>query len=129
RFERGKSKGQLTRSDTVSWNEKSWVVGVQIDNRAKAYDWNELKAKRVIHDKIGSTPIAVALASDDESFIAFERNADEQFVERNDSLVSSLHTFDFAGRSSDGSRARLLKSYQEFWHSWKQFHPETEAYK
>lgn len=129
RFERGKSKGQLTRSDTVSWNEKSWVVGVQIDNRAKAYDWNELKAKRVIHDKIGSTPIAVALASDDQSFIAFERNADEQFVVRNDSLVSSLHTFDFAGRSSDGSRARLLKSYQEFWHSWKQFHPETEAYK
>ncbi|HEY9488361.1 MAG TPA: DUF3179 domain-containing (seleno)protein, partial [Chryseosolibacter sp.] len=35
RFERGKSKSQLTRTDTLSWNDKSWVVGVQIDNRAK----------------------------------------------------------------------------------------------
>ena len=129
RFEKGKSKGKLTRTDTVSWSDKSWVVGIQVEKFAKAYDWNELKTKRVIHDDIGSRPVVVALASDDHSFVAFERNADERFFIRNDSLVSSLHKFDFAGRSRDGSGARLVKSYQEFWHSWKQFHPQTEVYK
>jgi hypothetical protein len=128
RFEKGQSKGDLTRTDTLSWNDKSWVVGVQADNRAKAYDWNELKAERVIHDRIGTKPVVVAVAYDNQSFIVLERHADEEFVIRNDSLVSALHAFDFAGRGRDGTQARIVNSYQEFWHSWKQFHPETEIY-
>ena len=129
RFEKGKSKGALTRTDTVSWNDKSWVIGVQAGNFSKAYDWNELKAKRIIHDKIGATPVVIALASDDQSFMALERGADEEFAIRNDSLISASRALDFAGRSKDGSQTRLLPGYQEFWHSWKQFHPDTEAYK
>ena len=129
RFEKGRSKGELTRTDTLSWNDKSWVIGVQVSNFSKAYDWNELKAKRIIHDKIGSTPVVIALASDDQSFIALERSANENFAIRNDSLISLSRALDFAGRSRDGSKTRLLRSYQEFWHSWKQFHPATEVYK
>src|SRR5918994_2035938 len=29
RFEKGKSKGKLTRTDSLSWNDKSWVVVIQ----------------------------------------------------------------------------------------------------
>lgn len=128
RFEKGKSKGSLTRTDTLSWNDKSWVVGVEVNNHSKAYDWNDLKARRVIHDNIGSTPVVVALASDNQSFIAFERSANEEFIIRNDSLASALRKIDFAGRSQGSLPTRVVKSYQEFWHSWKQFHPETERF-
>lgn len=128
RFEKGKSQSHLTRTDTLSWNDKSWVVGVLIGNQAKAYDWNVLKSKRVIHDEIGSDPVVVALASDDQTFIAFGRDKNELFNLSADSLVGESRTLDFAGRQGDGSRAKIFKSYQEFWHSWKQFHPQTKVY-
>jgi hypothetical protein len=129
RYERGQSKNKLTRTDTVAWRNKSWVLGVVAYNQAKAYDWLELRKKKIINDKIGNTPIVVALAADNKSFIALERNAHETFILRNDSLISEHNKFDFAGRSADGSRGKTLKCYQEFWHSWQQFHPQTEMYK
>lgn len=127
RFERGKSRGSLTRTDSLSWKDKSWVVGVQIGDQAKAYDWIELKKTRIVNDKIGSTPIVVAVAADDQSFAVFERG-DEEFTIRNDSLISPSGNYDFAGRGLD-TDLRVLKGYQEFWHSWQQFHPNTQAYK
>jgi hypothetical protein len=72
RFEKGKSKSKLTGRDSLSWKDKSWVIGVEEGNLSKAYDWNELHAKRIINDKIGNVPIVLALAGDGQSFTAFE---------------------------------------------------------
>jgi hypothetical protein len=77
---------------------------------------------------VGETPIVIAIASDEQSFVAFKRSGDEQFSIRNDSLVSIGDSFDFAGRNSRGNNLQPIKIYQEFWHSWKQFHPHTEVY-
>jgi hypothetical protein len=128
RFEKGKSKGKLTRRDTLAWKHKSWVLGVQIEQNSKAYDWEYLKKVRVIHDNVASTRVVIALAPDEQSFVALERKSDEQFIIRNDSLIGTVNKYDFNGRSSTGSYAKVLNSYQEFWHSWKQFHPQTEKY-
>jgi hypothetical protein len=128
RFEKGLNRGRLTRSDSLSWKEKSWVIGIEIDGASRAFDWNVLKEERVVNSDVAGTPIAVAIASDNNSFIAIRRENDEQFTVRNDSLVSSFRSFDFAGRSSTGAQAQVLKSYQEFWHSWKEFHPNTSTY-
>lgn len=128
RFEKGKSKGTLTRTDSLSWKDKSWVLGVQVDGRSKAYDWIELKKMKVINDQVGGTPIVIIIASDEQSFTAFRRNNGESFTLRNDSLISAQRTYDFLGRSADGSRLQPVSVYQEFWHSWKQFHPDTEVY-
>lgn len=129
RYEKGRSKGQLTRTDSLSWKDKSWVVGIDIDKKAKAYDWFDLKKKRIVNDQVGDTPIVLVISADDQSFTAFKRNADETFILRNDSLVSNSNRFDLMGRSSDGTRLPVVKAYQEFWHSWQTFHPYTEAYK
>ena len=83
----------------------------------------------MIHDAVGSSPIAVALASDDQTFLVIERMADEEFIVRNDSLISDARQFDFAGRAKNSPPAKVVKSYQEYWHSWKEFHPETQALK
>lgn len=128
-FESGKRKGRLTGTDSLSWKDKSWVVGVEIGNAARAYDWNELKEKRIIHDKIGNTPIVIALSDDGQSFAAFSRNADNQvFVLRNDSLISETARYDFSGKAGNGANLDRVAAYQEFWHSWRTFRPHTERY-
>lgn len=129
RFEKGKSKGKLTRTDSLSWNDKSWVLGIQVDGESKAYDWIQLKQSQILNDQLGNTPVVLAIASDGQSFAAFRRNKDQQFILRNDSLVCEAGTYDFLGRSADGSQLTRIKAYQEFWHSWKEFHPDTKVFK
>jgi hypothetical protein len=129
RFEKGKSKGDLTRRDSLAWKNKSWVVGLQIGNNTKAYDWMDLEKKGVINDEIAGMPIILALAKDGQSFTAFERNVDEKFLLRNDSLISYKNKYDFSGTDKNGNKLKRIKAYQEFWHSWQTFHPETDTYK
>ncbi len=132
KFERGKSKGELTRTDSLSWNDKSWVVGLQVGSSSKAYDWNKLKEVRIINDNIGNKPIVLALASDNQSFVAFERSSEaETFAFRNDTLFANEKYYDFSGNNLATTSQHLKKvnAYQEFWHSWKTFHPQTEQFK
>src|SRR5215469_7829289 len=42
KYEAGKSKSKLTGTDSLSWKDKSWVIGVKAGNNKKVYDWNEL---------------------------------------------------------------------------------------
>ncbi|WP_276372594.1 DUF3179 domain-containing (seleno)protein [Chryseolinea sp. H1M3-3] len=129
RFERGKGKSKLTGTDSLSWKEKSWVIGIQIDNTSKAYDWNELKEKRIVNDKIGDVPIVLVLSEDNQSFAAFERPSESEiFSIQQDTLRSGNAVYDFAGKrlASEAESLKRINAYQEFWHSWRTFHPETE---
>lgn len=130
KYERGKSTGDLTRTDSISWKDKSWVVGVELDGRSKAYDWHQLKKERILYDKIGTSVIIVALSSDDQSFAAFKVTDTIQFMLRNDSLFAGTQAYTFSGKSVDSNQPSLekVKAYQEFWHSWRTFHPETERF-
>lgn len=128
RFEQGLKQSKLTGTDTASWKDKSWVVGIQIKNTSKAYDWNRLKAERIIHDEVNGTPIVLILANDNKSFIAFERpGADTFFILEDGMLKSGESIFNLKGESLSGDINSLkpITAYQEFWHSWKTFHPET----
>src|SRR5690606_4612691 len=128
RFERGKSQSTLTRTDTLSWEDKSWVVGVEIGTNARAYDWNQLKEERVIHDIFGRVPILIALAEASQSFSVLRRNAEhERYLIRHESLVGPHGAYDFFGRRNNGRLARI-QAYQEFWQSWKSFRPNTDRY-
>jgi hypothetical protein len=129
-FERGTSRKTLTGTDTLSWKDKSWVVGLTVNDRSKAYDWNRLRRERVVNDEVGGKPIVVALASDDASFFAFERpDAATRFSLRNDSLVATegKQAYALNGRGAPGS-LKPVNASQEFWHSWRTFQPRTERY-
>ncbi len=131
RFERGKSKGKLTRTDSLSWKDKSWVIGIDLAGESKAYDWIQLKEQRVINDNLGGKPIVIAISKDDQSFAVFERESDSlKFTIRNDSLFADNKSFDFSGRdlSTPSAKLKRVKAYQEFWHSWQTFHPDTKKY-
>jgi hypothetical protein len=128
RFERGKSKGDLTRTDPLSWKEKSWIVGVQIGSVSKAYDWNRLKAKRIINDLIGQVPIVLVLSGDQNSFAAFRRPEISWIFSLDGDVLSALgQHYDLSGRNLDapGNHLVMVDAHQEFWHSWRTFHPGT----
>ncbi|HEY9225364.1 MAG TPA: DUF3179 domain-containing (seleno)protein [Gemmatimonadaceae bacterium] len=127
-YETGKSRSTLTGTDTISWGDKAWVIGVDVGGTTKAYDWNRLKAERVIHDAVGSTPIVIVMARDGASFFAFERpDSASRFTLRNDSLVAGARAFALNGHGEAGA-LKPVSASQEFWHSWKTFHPATATY-
>ena len=132
-YDEGTIKGSLEKRDSGSWKFKSWVVGVSLNGQTKAYDWNRLVKDRVILDSIGQTHLLVTIADNNKTFYAL-------------SAPDSLHfQYDAAGKilrdgntnsewqpdgvcSNGPLKGRILarvQAYQEFWHSWKNFHPGT----
>src|SRR5258706_823001 len=136
-YDEGKSKSALTRPDSLSWKEKSWVVGVSLGLYAKAYDWMDLKKRRVINDEVSSIPLVIALENDTASFHVWNRIAgrDTLTFVYSDSLKTIMDTrshsfWAWSGRCEQGSlkgtQLQTIQSYQEFWHSWRTSHPQTK---
>lgn len=131
-FEQGKSTSRLTGTDTASWQRKSWVVGVEAEGLSKAYDWKTLIRKRLVEDQIGSVQVMIVLFPDGQGFAAFERPARESdFFVRGDTLFNGKDAYNLEGHAMAplSHPLKQLKARQEFWHSWKTFHPQTEIYR
>lgn len=127
-FERGTSRKALTGTDTLSWHDKSWVIGVKSNGKSKAFDWNRLRRERVVNDEVGGTPIVLAMADDNENYYCFERpDAQTRFSLRGDSLVAAGRAYALSGVGPSGS-LKSINASQEFWHSWRTFQPGTERY-
>ena len=139
-FDKGTIKGNLEKRDSASWKKKSWVVGVKTGGLEKAYDWNDLLKSNFIQDTIGNKTVLLVLEKDTSSFHVFNRVLNGQILffipnqvtdQLTDSNTHSIWTQDGLCVSGSLKDAKLepLASYQEFWHSWKQFHPYTTQYK
>ncbi|MCF0064080.1 DUF3179 domain-containing protein [Dyadobacter chenwenxiniae] len=130
RYESGKGKSALTKTDTTAWKEKSWVVGLKAGSHSKAYDWNVLIKQRVINDRVGETPVALVIAADNKSFFAFQKEVGQEFTIRNDTLFAQNAAYNLLGKpvTGDAMDLKRINAYQEFWHSWRTFHPETAQY-
>ena len=133
-YDKGNSKSNLTKRDTASWNAKSWVVGIENDLTAKAYDWNQLVAKRIIQDSFPNLPLVILLENDSASFHTYSRKLNNDILNfsiRNDSLIdlNSQSRWDFDGNCINGklkgASLEKIKSYQEYLHSWEFFHPRS----
>ncbi len=135
KYDEGTLESNLVRKDTLSWKEKSWIVGVQFGQSARAYDWNHLVNTAVINDAIGDVPIVVVLEKDSLSFHVWKRDSLEFEINRVknqlvDDKTGSLWNMQgvcvegpFVGKSLE-----VVQSYQEFWHSWQTFRPHSTQY-
>ena len=129
KFESGASRSKLTGTDSLSWKDKSWVVGIKVGKERKAYDWNQLMKERIIHDKIENTSLVLVLATDNKSFFAFERPWDIKVFINNDTLIYNSQHFRIDGKGIDTIYSlKPLTASQEFWHSWRTFNPGTKKY-
>ena len=139
-YNKGTIKGRLEKRDSASWQFKSWVIGVVHHKDAKAYDWNELVKKEIIEDSLPGLPLIIAMENDSASFHAWSREVNGQSLrfEKNkaqDALTdtNTRSLWNMNGECTagplKGNHLTTVSAYQEFWHSWQQFHPATAAYK
>ena len=130
-YEVGRRKGRLTRRDSLSWEEKSWVVGIRVGQEQKAYDWNALVAERIIYDVLDDQPIALVLTPDNQSYVALKRtHAGQLFTLSGDTLADQQNKFNLLGKaySPAVSDLQIIPASQEYWHSWRTFQPGTKRY-
>ncbi|CAN5585920.1 hypothetical protein BH09GEM1_BH09GEM1_20530 [soil metagenome] len=127
-YERGFSRKTLTGTDTASWKDKSWVVGITVNGASKAYDWNRLTREQIVNDTVGGAPVVVLVGPDTLSYFAFRRPSESaRFTLRGDSLVADGQTYALSGKGVSSS-LQPLNASQEFWHSWRTFQPSTTRY-
>lgn len=140
KYDEGKMEGNLEKHDSLSWKDKSWVIGVSMGLSAKAYDWNDLLNVHAINDQIENLPIVVALQNDSASFHVWNRivKTDTLNFEYDKAIGKILDskykaTWDWTGKCEDGplkgEKLQFVQGYQEYWHSWRTFHPGTAQYK
>ena len=69
----------------------------------------------------------VVLSTDKASFAAFERKGGN-FTIQGDLLSADGRTYDLTGRdvAEPANRLKPVEAHQEFWHSWRTFHPDTQ---
>ena len=81
----------------------------------------------MVNDVLGGEPIVLAIAPDRRASSrssAPTRACDHAL--RGDSLVRAAAIYSLAGTGSIGLEP--IFASQEFWHSWRTFHPATKTY-
>jgi hypothetical protein len=136
-YEKGQTKSSLTKRDSLSWQDKSWVVGINIGLSAKAFDWNELLSKQMLKDSLEGIPFALVVEKDSSSYHAWDlrvgdRKLDVSLVDNRLVDQQTGSSWNFAGWCTEGplkgTHLQPVPAYQEYWHSWKTFHPQTRRF-
>jgi len=118
---------------------RSWMLGVIINGQAKAYDWRRLFKKHLLNDHVNKTPLVVGIEKDSLTFHAFNPTVNGRELHfkldtagmLTDNETSSVWDWDGLSTAGTlkGSRLSKIQAYQEYWHSWKHFHPGTLFWK
>jgi len=115
---------------------KSWILGVIVNKQEKAYDWRQLSKIRVLNDSFCNTPLLMVIEGDSLTYHALNRtmggrtlnfqiNTAGQLTDQETASVWNLDGECIAG-AQKGRQLPKLQAYQEYWHSWKHFHPATQ---
>jgi len=127
----------LKNKDTLI--RKSWVLGLIVNGQAKAYDWRRLFKKRFVNDDVQKTTVLLTMENDSLTYHAFNTtlngktlhfklDASGNLTDKETASVWDMDGLSTAG-SLKGSQLSTIQSYQEYWHSWKHFHPNTLFWK
>lgn len=118
---------------------KSWVIGVIINGKAKAYDWRHMYAKHLLNDELDKSSLLIGIEKDSLSYHAWNTSVNGKILHfklddkgmLTDEETASVWDWDglcLTG-SQKGQRLVKIQAYQEYWHSWKHFHPGTMFWK
>jgi len=132
-YDEGTIKSSLEKRDSASWQFKSWVIGIESGGRSKAYDWNNLVKDRVIPDTIGKLHLLLTIEPDNKTFYALSYNDSLSFqYDTGKSTIRDINTrstWQPNGSCTEGpmkgAQLQPVQKYQEFWQSWRTFHPGT----
>jgi len=127
----------IKNKDTLA--RKSWVLSVIVHGQAKAYDWRHLFKKQLLNDRIAVTPVLLTIEPDSLTHHAFNSMVNGKTLHfkldtaGNITDQETASVWDWEGLSTagtlKGSQLAKIQAYQEYWHSWKHFHPNTLFWK
>ena len=123
------------------WKPLSKVIGITVGKESKAYLYTDVKKEKVIIDKLGNTDMLIIVEKDSASFHVFNRlvlKAGINLILEPDSTGTFLYDMETNSKWNwngkclegelEGHKLDVIQSYQEYWDSWKIFHPQTKQY-
>ncbi len=128
-----------TLKNKDSLMRRSWMLGVIVNGQPKAYDWRHLFKKGVLNDEVNKTPLLLTIEKDSLSFHAFNSTVNGHTLHFKVDTTGNItdqetaSVWDYDGLATagtlKGSRLSKIQAYQEYWHSWQHFHPNTLFWK
>ncbi|HVW15234.1 MAG TPA: DUF3179 domain-containing (seleno)protein [Mucilaginibacter sp.] len=115
---------------------KSWYVGIIVNKQPKAYNWRKLEKQWFLNDKVGATPLFVAIEDDSSTFHVWNRHVDGKdlnfIIDTTGNLIDNetSSVWDWNGLCTSGpekgKQLAKIQAYQEYRHSWLHFHPGSQ---
>jgi hypothetical protein len=142
-WEERMKKVPVTTSVTLdqALEPRALVIGVAINNAARAYPFDALLKQSPIVDEIDGVPIVIVLGDDKKSVRAFESQIDGRKLELlQKPNVSPLRLvdaetasdWDFSGTAvsgpATGKQLKKIPLLNDYWFDWKTYHPKTTLY-
>jgi hypothetical protein len=133
----------VTTSATLdrALDARALVIGVSVNNAARAYPFEALLKQSPIIDELGGVPLVIVLGDDRKSVRVFDRTVDGRRLELLQKpnvaplrLVDAetASEWDFSGQALSGALAgRQLKKIpmlNDYWFDWKTYNPKTTLY-
>jgi hypothetical protein len=113
------------------------IIGIEINGKSKAYDWNQLQKKRIVIDLVANTPLLLLSSEDGASHFVYDRTVDGETLnfELNNSTLIDTNTqslWNIYGRCIEGKfkgeELNIVQNYQQFIRAWIKFHPDSTYY-
>jgi hypothetical protein len=144
-WEEGVAKLPVTAQSFASskMEPRTLIVGVSLNNKAKAYPLAALQKQRLVLDTIGGVSILLAIDADEKSVRAFASSVDNrklEFFVQPDAASTSLQfvdaetgsLWDFTGTAKTGPLAgkqlQKIPVLKDYWFDWANYHPDTSVY-
>jgi hypothetical protein len=119
---------------------RTLMIGLKINDQAKAYPFSALEKQNPIVDTVGGTDIILLLAEDKKSVRVFERIVEGKKLEllRKPETAELIDTetgssWDFSGRAVSGEltgkQLRKIPAIKDYWFDWQTYNPETLVYR
>ncbi|HEY9197364.1 MAG TPA: DUF3179 domain-containing (seleno)protein [Mucilaginibacter sp.] len=118
---------------------KSWIIGVIINGQARAYDWRRIWRKRLLNDEFNRQALLISIEKDSLSYhvwntmlngkaLHFDLDKNDRLTDQETASVWNWDGLCISGVQK-GRQLPKVQAYQEYWHSWKHFHPATSFWK
>jgi hypothetical protein len=133
----------VTTSATLdrALDARTLVIGVSVNNAARAYPFDALLKQSPIIDELGGVPLGIVLGDDRKSVRVFDRTVDGRRLELLQKpnvtplrLVDAetASEWDFSGQALSGPLAgkqlKKIPMLNDYWFDWKTYNPKTTLY-
>lgn len=107
--------------------DKEEIYGLRVADVPKAYPMRALIARKVLNDKIGTTPILMVIDPASEAVRAYKRESHTFSSDLKDE-TGRQWTVTEAALVSDDKQLPRIPGHHSFWFAWFGFFPHTEVF-